>query len=173
MDLEMLAELFKGTRFYWDYDWHSLAQLEEAEEANAAEYRRLKAEDPERLERIFDYICLLLSNALQPLAIKEYGNASDESMRQLLLQEMRNSEDMIKWRQMVDDALTNIKPDSPPRELVRQYTQELENQFAGVLAGLVGRVRMIPEADASAITSALFDMWKEAGHADSRRDTSN
>lgn len=164
MDIQMLADLFSGTRFHWDFNYSSVKQLSELAETNRAEYQRLKMEDPERFERINDYVCLLFSAALQKQAIERYGNASDHSVLQMLLDEMDVSEEISKLRKICDDALINIEPGSPIREYLRQYMKDLETRVCNVLVELIGRLKLIPEADADALTTVLHKMWQEVAN---------
>jgi hypothetical protein len=161
MDIQMLADLFSGTRFNWDYSTDSIRQMAEMAEANEAEYERLEADDPERLERLKDYMCLLFSAALQKQAIERYGNASDQSVLQVLIHEMNTAEEITKVRKIRDDALAKIEPGSPIREYLRQYMKEAENRVCNVLVELTSRLKLIPETDADSLTTVLFHMWQE------------
>ncbi len=164
-DVKMLADLLAATHFYWNYDYSSIGELSEMAKANVAEYERLEMEDPERLEKIEDSFRLLLARTLQPRAINQFGSASDDATRHLLLEEIRSSGNAARLRQVAEEALKDTMPNPHFSALIDDCIKQQEELAADTFTEMVGRVRLIPEADGTAVTDVLSEMWEEACHA--------
>jgi hypothetical protein len=175
MDLkERLLELLDGVDFRFDTTVQSPAELKKMADYNLAEYDKFKAMGEEHMLRTQDVIGAILSDLLQPLAIKEYGTTDNSAIRAILHRELSRPEIRANYQRVKQLAVEGILAEGvckSQRGKVAELVDCAAHLYIEFVLEVTGRWRLLPRSESSRLIGVLTEMFKEGNHADSIRHT--
>jgi hypothetical protein len=161
-----LEILLDGVNFRSDFDraLGSPEHLLEIGEHNLREYEKMETMSEERYERIQNLYANILASALQEEAIKHYGDADHDSIRQVLYGWFNRPEDRVfqdKLREAGRQALLGLghTKELCTSVLVNIY-DKLPDMLMYYIEELIEPMHMLPLSEAQPIAMALADMLK-------------
>jgi len=170
---EKLSELLEGTSFRTYSNCKSGEQFIEIARHNEEQYARIEAKGEQYQERIQNFVCLLLSEKLNPLAMEKFGNTSDASLRKLLSELLYNPEMTSEWKKNHKLALAALSNEGFNKDQIK-IIGELFDAIPGIiinfLADFINRLKAVPMQEVWSITKVLVQMIKEASYADTQRN---
>lgn len=66
---------------------------------NQTQHARIEAMGEQHQKRIEDYLCLVLAEKLQPILMRKFGNSSDTSFHQVLIEMFNLPEVKSDWEE--------------------------------------------------------------------------
>jgi hypothetical protein len=160
-----LKTLMEDINFKWDD--HALDSPDQFMTTcihNSREYEKFEAMDPERQERIWNLFSNMLAVALQELAMDQYGNTDEESIRKVL----NNSCGMTASSEYWDRSMLLAKKyflelglTEKQYQPIQEYFDTLPRAFIEFLVDLIRDWRLLPATKAQSIALALTDLAKE------------
>ena len=164
-------EILIGDVNYWsDYDHvlDSPERLFAMGEHNLAGYKKIKAMDEERQERIQNITLNILAQVLQKEAMEQYGNTDEYSIRKTLNNWCSRPENQTYLDRLIETAKRGIAGfdfTKEQLEIFTEYFDALPIIMEDMLARAISHLRLLPRAEAQSISMALADMIKEANYA--------
>ena len=164
-----LLDLLGGINFKVIDIGASVAEFKETIQYNQIQYARMEAMGEQHQKRIEDYLCLVLAEKLQPILMRKFGNSSDTSFHQVLIEMFNLPEVKSDWEEKKQLALAALRSDGLNNQqiiIISNLMDELPGLIISFLIELAGRLKPIPMTIAPRVSSILARMMKEGSYAD-------
>jgi len=146
-----------------------VAEFKETIQYNQEQYARIEAMGEQHQKRIEDYLCLVLAEKLQPILMRKFGNSSDTSFHQVLIEMFDCPGMKSDWEAIKQLALAALRSDGLNNQqiiIISNLMDELPGLIISFLIELAGRLKPIPMTIAPRVSSILARMMKEGSYAD-------
>ncbi|MGD9118742.1 MAG: hypothetical protein PVJ08_08455 [Dehalococcoidia bacterium] len=166
---QKLLELLGGTNFKLTDSNMSVKEFKDMVRYNQKQYAILEAMGDRYRERIWDLMCLVLAEKLQPIMISRFGNTSDRSLYSILKETFNTPGIKSEWemcKQTALDALGYDGLDAKQLQVINCIIDELPETIIDLLIKIVARIRVIPMQEYAGISQILIQMMREGDYAD-------
>jgi hypothetical protein len=163
-------EVLNGVDFRYGAAVDSPEQLVKLGQHVLAQYEAL---GEERQQRAYDLICMILADVLQPRALARYRNASFNTIRRVLVEDVTRLGVDSKWLKYIELAkqgIANLGLNDFQVEQLNKWFDLMPDIVVEFIARLASRFDFLPRENAAILSLVLRDMFQEeANHAESKR----